>query len=285
MKRTVALLLCLCFAFGSFFAVSAETVTEGESNGATVISTVVPDKHTVTVKADGAEVFWQCETVTAFSVDRLSKPKVLIRSKVGKEITKVLLNGEDITSKVFGGYYTFEPVFEDKTLSVITKDTTVTADKKVYKVTGTVKRNGRPLIGVKIELDGATDAVLTDENGRFAFLKVGCGKHSLTVFEDEKVIGFAEFVLKEGRTADFSLSDSGTYNVTVNKNDVGINFVLNINNDGKIEIKQVSGKTGGLFSPKTGDENCFSLWLCFIIFSFISLAIIAMFKKIRTQRR
>ena len=55
-------------------------------------------------------------------MNRLSEPELLIRAVSGKEITQILLNGEDIADQVKGGIYTLIPVYENMTLTVVTRD-------------------------------------------------------------------------------------------------------------------------------------------------------------------
>lgn len=113
MKRLKYLMLALLMLCNTSTTVFAEERT---------ISTTVPEYHSITIHADGAEVFYESNSGDQFSVPRLSEPTLLIRAKSGKEITQVLLGDEDILNQIKDGYYTLPPIYENKTLTVVTKD-------------------------------------------------------------------------------------------------------------------------------------------------------------------
>lgn len=122
MKKIIALLssFCLvcCLSHLECYALDSSEYSDSDS---AVISASVPYFHTITAEADGAKVILDGEQGVAFSVDRLSQPTVIIRPDSGKRIKQVLLNGTDITAQINDGCYVFEPVYEDKTLTVITE--------------------------------------------------------------------------------------------------------------------------------------------------------------------
>lgn len=257
---------------GSPYYVLGETVSG---------STNPPASYTITVTADGADVFCNGQSGKQFTIDRLSEPTLLIRSVSGKEITQVLLNGEDVTNQVKGGYYTLEPIYENKVLTVVTKDATP-AQGKTYTVQGTIKRDGQPVKDITIELRSILKTDVTDKDGEFSFSNVECGKHSLTAIENGKIIGYTELVLAEGNETNHSLSD-GIYTVTANQNEIGINLTLNLTDDDTMSIAsvtdvQASGNPGGgnqgdtnqgdTNSPQTGDNTNLLLWLVLMLIAF-----------------
>lgn len=205
-----------------------------------IIDTTVPDSHKLTVSANGAEVFFEGVTVTEISVGRLTEPTVLIRADSGKAIKQLLLNGEDITSQIKGGYYTFSPVCEDKTLTVITEDETPAVQTKTYTVIGTVRLNGEPVTDMTLELRSTTKTAVTDADGKVTFSDVECGKHSLTATENGRLVGYIEFVLSEGDSADLGLESNGVYHITADKNKIGINLVLNLTEQDTMTAESVS---------------------------------------------
>ena len=245
----------------------------------TTITTTVPDSHTITVTADGADVFCNGQSGKQFTVDRLSEPTLLIRAVSRKEITQILLNDEDITRQSKGGYYTLEPIYENKTLTVVTRDANE-AQGKTYTVKGVVRQNGQPVNDITIELRSTLKTDVTDKNGRFSFQKVECGKHSLTALKNGKIVGYTEFVLTEADKVKLSLSD-GIYTVTADKNRIGIELTLNLEEDGIISIEKVSGigksnnqdGTGSSTSPKTGDEANTLFWMLCMLIAFAGSAI------------
>ena len=93
-----------------------------DNNDNTVeITTTVPTTHTITVdRVDGAAVFFNGQSGTNFTVDRFDQLQLLICPDSGRVLTRVLVNGEDVTALVQGGYYTLPAACEDLTLQVET---------------------------------------------------------------------------------------------------------------------------------------------------------------------
>ena len=93
-----------------------------DNNESTVtITATVPSTHTITVKqADGAAVTCNGKSGTTFTVERLSQPQLLVRPDSGRVLTRVLVNGADVTASVQDGSYTLPAVYEDLTLQVET---------------------------------------------------------------------------------------------------------------------------------------------------------------------
>lgn len=223
-----------------------------------VITTTVPDSHTITVAAGGADVFCDRQPGNLFVVDRLSQPTLLIRAVSGKAITRISLNGEDITDQVKGGFYTLEPIYENKTLTVVTRDAP-NPQGKTYTVQGTVLRDGKPVAGATVELRSTLKTTVTDKLGRFSFHNVGCEKHSMTTIENGQIVGYTEFTLTEGSAVNLSASE-GVYTVTANQNDIGINLSLNLTDNGSIQIATATGISDNGTNPKTGDSFQLLFW-------------------------
>ena len=255
MKKIASLLLCLCLVFSLPTVAFAQTVSQSENGGNAVISASVPNTHKITVSANGADVLFNGETQDSFVVERLSQPTLIIRVESGKSVKKVLLNGVDITSQIKGGYYTLEPVYEDKMLTVITEDEQTVPQSKTYIVKGTVKRNGEPVENITLELRSALKTDVTDSKGRFSFTDVECGKHSLTAIENGKIVGYIEFELAEGIETNFSLEDSEIYKVTANQDEIGVDLTLNLNDDDTMQIDSVTGVKKSIIPTNTGGNT------------------------------
>lgn len=251
MKKIASLLLCLCLVF---FLPTVAFAQTAESSGDAVISASVPETHKITVYDDGADVMFNGEMQDSFTVERLSEPTVIIRAESGKSVKQVLLNGVDITSQIKGGYYTLEPVYEDKTLTVITEDDAVVPQSKTYTVKGTVKRNGEPIENVTLELRSTLKTDVTDSKGRFFFADVECGKHSLTAIENGKIVGYIEFELTEGIETNFSLEDSEIYKVTANQDEIGVDLTLNLKDNKTMQIDSVTGVKKSII-PSNDDNH------------------------------
>lgn len=246
------------------------------------INTTVPDSHTITILAEGAEVFFDGQLSNEFNVKRFSEATLVIRAKSGKEITQVPLNSKDITEEVKGGVYTLKQISENKTFKIFTKDIRIPEGKN-YIVQGTVKEKGQPVAGVTLELRSILKTTVTNRMGKFLFNEIGCGKHSLTIIKDGKVLGYIELVLEEGNKENKSFSD-GIYTVTVNPNDIGINLTLNLEDNGTIEIENVSSIFNSSIleysnNLQTGDNNNVFFRIIVLIASFLLLILVFGYSK------
>lgn len=275
MRKIVTLLLSAMLLFSMSITAFADDAT---------ITTIVPDSHTITVSADGADVFCNGQSGSRFTVDRLSEPELLIRAVSGKEITRILLNDEDITDQVKGGIYTLKPVYENMTLTVVTKDAPE-PQGKTYTVQGTVTRNGQPVEGVTIELRSVLKTDVTDSSGRFSFPNVECGKHSLTAIENGRVIGYTELMLTESDTADLSFAN-GVYTVTANRNEIGINLALNLTENTAAVIQSAAGVPVAPRpnTPQTGDNGNVRLWGALMLVSFAGMIVTVSFMRSKRRR-
>lgn len=114
MKKIAVLLLCLSMLSASAVTAYAEEADANTAPGEATIGTVIPDSHKITIKVKGnAVVKVNGKEGTEFEVERLSEPVIEIKAKDGEEITKVTLNGEDITDKIVDGKYILPAVYED----------------------------------------------------------------------------------------------------------------------------------------------------------------------------
>ncbi|MGN0115712.1 MAG: hypothetical protein ACI396_10330 [Acutalibacteraceae bacterium] len=251
MKRITSIAFILCLVLSYSLTTFAQNIS---GSGEAVIAAKVPGSHIITVDAEGAQVFCNGVSGDCFIVERLSSPRVLIRADSGREVTQVLLDGDDITGEVKGGYYTFEPVYKDMTLTVLTAEIPETQGK-TYKVQGTVIRGGKPVNNVTIELRSTLKSDVTDNSGRFDFEEVSCGKHSLTALENGKIVGYIEFELIEGETVGFKLLDNDTYSVTVDSSKIGVNITLELSEDGVISIEKIDGISGGGVTTTTTQSS------------------------------
>ena len=94
------------------------------SNSQSTISTTVPDSHNIRVEKSHADVVIEGEedqiegNIDNFVVDRFAEPKIRITTEKGWKVSKILLNGEDVTEQFQDGYLTLEEVCEDTTLVI-----------------------------------------------------------------------------------------------------------------------------------------------------------------------
>ena len=264
MKRLTALLLCfltLCTC-----SVTAFAAEPGDEITTTVISVTVPDSHKITVTADSAQVFYEGVSGEEFTVGRLSQPRLLIRAESGKVIKSVMINGEDVTEELHGGYLDLAPVYEDKVITVTTEDEPI-SPKDTYTVKGKVTLNGQPLSEVELELRSTLKTTKTDKNGNFVFADVEPGKHSLTALRDGKVIGYLSFELKKDSKTDVVLLDDGTYTVSADQNGAGVELHLVLNEEKGILAPTEAVTVRKPSTPQTGDNTNLTWWWILLILS------------------
>ena len=283
MKKITALLLCfLLLCTCSVTAFAAELEAE-ETN--TVISVTVPDSHKITVTADSSQVFYEGVSGEEFIVERLSEPRLLIRAESGKVIKSVMINGEDVTEELHGGYLDLEPLYEDKVITVTTEDEPV-APKDTYTVKGKVTLNGQPLSEVDLELRSTLKTTKTDKNGNFVFADVEPGKHSLTALRDGKVIGYLSFELKKDSKTDVVLLDDGTYTVSVAENGAGVELHLVLNEEaGTLAPTEIGTiEKADPNSPQTGDNTNLSWWWLLAVLSATCIVVLETYRRKKTVK-
>ena len=281
MKKLTALLLCfLTLCTCSVTAFAAEPEVEKTN---TVISVTVPDSHKITVTADSARVFYEGVSGDNFTVERLSTPSLLIRAESGKVIKMVMLNGEDVTAELHGGYLDLVPVCEDKVLTVTTEDEPA-APKDTYTVNGKVTLNGQPLSEVDLELRSTLKTIKTDKNGNFVFTDVEPGEHSLTALSEGKVIGYLSFELKKDNKADVALLEDGTYTVSVDQNGAGVELHLVLNEEkGTLAPTEIGTiEKADPNSPQTGDNANLSWWWLLAVLSATCIVVLETYRRKKT---
>lgn len=107
------------------------------SNSQSTISTTVPDSHNIRVEKSHAIVAFEDEETRDeegisdnFVVDRFAKPKIQITPEEGWKVSRILLNGEEVTEQFKDGYLTLEEVCEDTTLVIETVEDTSGGESK-----------------------------------------------------------------------------------------------------------------------------------------------------------
>lgn len=120
MKKLTAFLLCVFLL--SAFSVTAfadDIAPAPPDTRKAVVSTVVPDDHTITFKVYGnVEFKLNGEKGDTFKVPRLSEPVLELFPAENQKITSITVNGEDHMDKFTDLKYTFPPIYEDKELIV-----------------------------------------------------------------------------------------------------------------------------------------------------------------------
>ena len=276
MKKLTALLLCfLTLCTCSVTAFAAEPEAEKTN---TVISVTVPDSHKIAVTAENAKVFYEGVSGEEFIVERLSEPRLLIRAESGKVIKSVMINGEDVTEELHGGYLDLDAVYEDKVITVTTEDEPA-APKDTYTVKGKVTLNGQPLAEAQLELRSTLKTTKTDKEGNFVFTDVEPGEHSLTALDDGKVIGYLSFELKKDNKADAALLEDGTYTVSVAENGAGVELHLVLNEEKGTLAPTEAATVQKPSTPQTGDNTNLSWWWLLLILSATCIVVLETYRR------
>ena len=312
MRKIAAFLLCLCLLSAGCVTAFAQTVTQDETGGSAEISVKVPDSHTLTVRAEHAQVLYSGQWDESFSVERLSEPQLLIRPEDGYKVKKVTLNGEDVTEAVIGGYYTLGPVYEEKEMVVKAEAVTTDSDG-IHDISGTVvDEDGNPIPGATVDIGGKTD--VTDEDGNFTIEDVPDGRHPVTITdEDGNIIGYTEIEIGQGEPG-ITPNPDGSYTLTTPEN-ADLDLDLTVTADGKVSVDKptdttpeqpdqpdepsgpsepgrpnepgssgASPQTGdGSKSPQTGDDSNIIMWVTLLSFSAAWLAFLAVRRRKHTK--
>lgn len=256
----------------------------------TTISTQVPTTHEIELQTDGnGTVFYDGIATTHMVVERLSMPKVLIRGESGYSIKEVMLNNQDVTHRVVGGYFTFEEVHDDAVLKVRFQKETDREARFIF--VGTVYRNGSPLANRQVELRSKLKTFQTTNQGRFSFSDVEDGFHSFTVVEDGTIIGYTEFTLIRDdaiATIELSKNPQGAYEIRVHKQYAILNLEFHILEDGTIEIKNAiatNDKDAIAKFPPTGEAVPYPSLVMSTAASFGVILLLFIGKKRKADRK
>ena len=142
MRKMTAVLLCVFLL--TMLSVTAFAAAPQTFSGQTVITTTVPYNHKVVIHITGnANVTLDGEPGEEHIVDRMSQPVLDIIPNDGEKVTKVLLNGVDITDQVNDGEYVLLPVYQDEDLD-FQVETKKTEQSDTSKLESSVPDTSKP---------------------------------------------------------------------------------------------------------------------------------------------
>ena len=121
MKKYIALLAAVC----SFLLLPLSVPASQNQSG--TIGTTVPTEHTVTIEADHAFALYTEGSKgqsAAYLVPRFSEPEFELSVEDGYSITRVLVNGQDVTTQVTDGILKLSSVNKDQTITIETQKNT-----------------------------------------------------------------------------------------------------------------------------------------------------------------
>lgn len=235
MKKILSVLLGLVLACGL-----SVTAFAGEAT----ISTTVPQRHTVTVEADGGKVIANNKVCgDTVLIERQKEQIYWIVPNEGKELDKLYYNGEDVTAQMAGSRFTAPALIGDAALRAVFRDAAATEGG--YTVSGSVTdENGSPVPGATVDIGGYTGT--TDENGSFAIPDVPPGTHPV-VITDEKgnIIATGEITVSEpaGDQPAVGEDENGSPVITPGAGHTNIALTIVVNGDGSITLEKVDAYT------------------------------------------
>ena len=246
MKKVVALLLALVLACGL-----SVTAFAGEAT----IRTTVPDRHTVTVEADGGKVIANNKVCgDTVLIERQTEQTWWIVPNEGKELDKLYYNGEDVTGQMAGSTFTAPALIGDATLKAVFEDAEVSTGDG-YTVGGTITdEDGNPIPGATVEIGGNTGT--TDEDGNFIIPDVPPGTYPVVITDEEgNIIGIGEITIgkpeDDGPTV--TEDENGNPVITPGTDNTNLDLTIVVNEDGTIDLEDVDAYTRdeNLDAPET----------------------------------
>lgn len=126
MKKYIALLATVC----SFLLLPLSVLASQNQSG--TIGTTVPTEHTVTIEADHAFALYTEGSKgqsAAYLVPRFSEPEFELSVEDGYSITRVLVNGQDVTAQLTDGMLKLSSVNKDQTITIETQKNTEQPEK------------------------------------------------------------------------------------------------------------------------------------------------------------
>lgn len=236
MKKVVALLLALVLACGLSVTAFADEAT---------IRTTVPERHTVTVEADGGKVIANNKVCgDTVLIERQKEQTWWIVPNEGKELDKLYYNGVDVTGQMAGSTFTAPPLTGDATLKAVFQDAEVSIEDS-YTVGGTITdEKGNPLPGVTVEIGGNTGT--TDEDGNFIIPEVPPGTYPVVITDEEgKIIGIGEITIEQPEDDGPTVSEDENGNpvITPGTDNTNLDLTIVVSEDGSIDLEDVDAYT------------------------------------------
>ncbi len=232
MKKVVSMLLALVLACGINVTVFADTVT---------IGTTVPERHAVSVEADGGRIIVNNRICGDTVLIERQKTQIWwIVPEKGKELDTLYYNGEDVTAQMVGSTFTAPALIGDATLKAVFKDAADSGDES-YAVSGTVTdEDGNPIPGATVDIGGNTGT--TDEDGNFTIPDVPPGTHPVVITDGEGniiVIGEITIGQQEESGPTVTKDENGRPVITPGTDNTNIDLTIVVNGDGDMGLKDI----------------------------------------------
>ena len=181
----------------------------GSQGGGMVISASVPSKHKITVhyNSDGGYIMFGgkiCPDGTEITVSRFGDIDLDVICGKNHHISKIVVNGEDVTDKFANGSLTLTDVTTDVYVEFAFEDCASDPNDSCLKVDmgGCVYLGDEKVKDADMSFDFGSYTAKTDKDGRYFVDDLSEGRHSVTVTKDGQKLGTCEFVVEYSDEAD-----------------------------------------------------------------------------------
>lgn len=246
MKKVLSLLLTLTLVCCMSVTAFADRVT---------ITTTVPERHTVTVEADGGRIIANNRVCgDTVLIERQTEQTYWIVPDKGKKLTALYYNGEDVTGQMAGSAFTAPPLIGDATLKAVFGDSAAYAEDS-YTVGGIIiDEDGNLIPGATVDIGGHT--ATTDKDGTFTVPNVPPGTYTVVITdEDGSIIGIREITIEqpENDVPTVTEDENGNPVITPEPGNTNIDLTIVVDGDGGIDLENVDTYTrdGNLDDPET----------------------------------
>lgn len=210
------------------------------------ITTTVPERHTVSVEADGGKIVADHQICgDSIRVERQTSKTYWIIPDGGKRLSALYYNGQDVTGQVRAGLFKAPALTGDAILQAVFEDIPAPPEDDRHDVSGTVTdEEGSPIPGATVDIGGQTG--ITDEDGNFTVEDVPAGTWPVTVTDqDGNIIGIGEVTIEEpeGGAVTAAEDENGNPIITPGSGTTTIGMNLVVGGNGVIAITDVKDAT------------------------------------------
>lgn len=169
--------------------------------------------------------------------------QIVIIPDAGYVLDKIYINDVDYTKEVNNGFLYINAI-EDNSLIKVTFKEDKSINNGNLSLSGYIYKNNIPISNALVEIHSNKMVTYTNNEGYFEFKNVSYGKHSITVYENNNIIGYREFVIENIKNNKQDIIDNYILN-TKNRSTLKYNFY--VDNNLNIEFKPITVKSRLLF--------------------------------------
>ncbi len=257
MKKTLSIIMALVMMLVMVVPAFANNTT---------ISTIVPDKHTVTViYNEGGYVLVNgklCPDGTQFKINRFGEIDLGAVFKNGYHLDTIKVNNTDVTEQYVYGSLKITDINTDILVEFTFEKCSNDANDKCGKVDieGTVYFGEKELKGAELSFDFGSVTAKTNADGRYSVEDIADGKHLVQIAKDGEVLANTSFVIVRADVDEPELTTApdGTQVVIIplDADKIYLDFhILDNNNDGKPDVDPDDTDPGDPDNPDFEDPD------------------------------